>query len=319
MPPQGLLAAEDLAVLDAWLKAGHPAGPDPECEGLQVDAGALPPQDEEPWPADCEIVYTLLAHDPDDPTKPFRIPAGQEVQVPLTIDPVPWAGESVQALAFRPRIDNLKVLHHWNLLEGDGSQESGTIIWGSAPGSKGSGKLPDDVGFHLPQGPINLEMHYYNVGGSEDEFDQSGMEICATRTFRKHTAAITKHFNAFPYLLPNQRGESTDICRVLTTTGEDIHVLGIVPHMHKLGVHAFLSVTSGFDERVVLDAPYRFDDQRVHPMNDVVIKNGDVVKTRCTWENTTNEYVDYGLSSDKEMCANFAIYWPMDGFICLGI
>ncbi len=319
MPPQGVLEDDALLVLDAWLGEGHPAGADPACVGLEVDAGTLPEFEQEPWPDDCETIHTIRAYDPDDPTKPFRIPAGKEVQVALRVDPLPWAGEPVQALAFRPVVDNIKVLHHWNLLEGEADAEPGALLWGFAPGNQGSPEIPDDVGLFLPQGPINLEMHYYNVGNSEDALDRSGLQICTTRTFRKHTAAITKHFNAFPYLLPKQRGSSTEVCRVLTTTEEDIHVLAIIPHMHKLGVHAFMSITHGLEERVVLDLPYHFDDQRVHPVNDVVIQSGDVVKTRCTWENTTDQFVDYGMSSDKEMCANFAIYWPMDGFFCLGI
>lgn len=318
MPPSGVLDVAELAPLDAWLASDREVGSDPTCVGLPEVPPPVKPETL-PWPDDCEAFYSIRAHDPDDPSKPFRIPAGQEIQVPLAIDVPPWGDVPTQALMFKPIIDNIKVLHHWNLFEGAAGSADGAMLWGFAPGNQGTPVIPNDVGLYLPSGPMNLEMHYYNVGGTEDEFDETGIEVCVTRTFRKHTASLTKHFNAFPLLAPHQQGSAQDICRVITTTDEPIHLIGVIPHMHKLGVRAFLSVNRNYTERVLLDVPYTFKDQRVHPMDDVLIHSGDVVTTRCTWNNTTGRLVDYGMSSDQEMCANFGLYWPMDGFFCLGL
>jgi hypothetical protein len=327
MPPLHALTADEVAALDSWIDDGAQAGPDVACTGLTSDAGASA-LEQEAWPADCELHYTIRAHDPNDPSKPFRVGPGQEIQRSITIE-APWGDEPLQALMFKPRNDNQKILHHWVLyagvpepVEADAgiqNPSSGAFVWGWVPGGAGTVKLPDDVGLFLPTGRLSLDMHYYNVAGTNEEFDQSGVEICATRKFRPHTAGVTKDFNAFPSLPPNQREAAEDVCRVITTTDEDLHLLSVAPHMHKLGERAFLSVTHGFTETVLHDQPFSFDSQRSYPLSDVRIQSGDVVTTRCTFNNTTNRVVEYGPSSDEEMCANFAIYWPLDGYFCLGL
>lgn len=317
MPPVDPLTARELATIDAWITAGAVPGHDAKCTGLLPDAGATPVAEPDNW--ECDERYVVQAHDPSDPEKPFRIGAGEEIRYQLPIETPPWNDDDVQGITFIPRNDNLKVLHHWVLYEGIDLENRGAFIWAWAPGNEGGFKLPDDVGLYLPKGPLHLELHYYNLGSKDVELDRSGFEVCATRTFRKHTATVTNDFNAFPYLTPNSRQSFQDICRVITTTGEDMHLVGVAPHMHKLGVHAFMSVTHGFEERVLHDKPYNFSDQLIYPLNDVLIESGDVVTSRCTWENTTNRNVGFGQSSDDEMCANFAIYWPMGGYYCLGI
>ncbi|MFT3926889.1 MAG: hypothetical protein QM778_30365 [Myxococcales bacterium] len=316
MPPFTPLSADERATLDRWITGGALPGPDVTCQGLPEVAPPTPAPEEE-W--ECDERYTVLAHDPNDPSQPFRIGAGEEIRYQLPIETPPWHDDDVQGITFLPINDNTKVLHHWVLYEGIDIDHRGAFIWAWAPGNEGGFKLPDDVGLYLPQGPLHLELHYYNVGGSEVEFDRSGFEVCATRTPRKHIATVTNDFNAFPLLTPGMRQSFQDICRVVTTTDEDMHLVGVAPHMHKLGVHAFLSVTHDSEERVLHDMPYSFSDQLIYPLHDEVIRSGDVVTSRCTWENTTDHLVGFGQSSDDEMCANFSIYWPMGGYYCLGI
>ena len=318
MPPiDPPLNAKELAAIDTWIAGGAKPGQDVTCKGLLPDAGPPVAQPVDDW--ECDERYLVQAHDPADPTKPFRIGAGEEIRYQLPIETPPWHDHDVQGITILPRNDNLKVLHHWVLYEGIDIDHRGAFIWAWAPGNEGGFKLPDDVGLYLPKGPLHLELHYYNLGSTEVEFDRSGFEVCATRTFRKHTATVTNDFNAFPYLTPGSRQSFQDICRVITTTDEDMHLVGVAPHMHKLGVHAFMSVTHDLEERVLHDKPYNFSDQLIYPLDDVIIKSGDVVTSRCTWENTTNHNVGFGQSSDDEMCANFAIYWPMGGYYCLGL
>ncbi len=49
-----------------------------------------------------------------------------------------------------------------------------------------------------------------------------------------------------------------------------------------------MSLSHEGQERVLHDMPYRFEDQYIYPLDGVVIRSGDVVTTRCTWENTTD-------------------------------
>jgi len=317
MPPRETLTAAEIATIDRWIQMGAPPGPDATCAGSPSTSAPLAQPPEQAW--NCDARYVVRAHDPSDPSQPFRIGAGEEIRYQLPIETPPWHDEDVQGITFLPINDNLKVLHHWVLYEGIDIEHRGAFVWAWAPGNEGGFKLPDDVGLYLPKGPMHLELHYYNLGGTQEEFDRSGFEVCATRTPRKHLATVTNDFNAFPLLTPGARQSFQDICRVITTTDEDMHLIGVAPHMHKLGVHAFMSVTHDDVESVLHDAPYSFSDQLIYPLDDVVVKSGDVVTSRCTWENTTDHLVGFGQSSDDEMCANFTIYWPMNGYSCLGI
>ncbi|MFT3923206.1 MAG: hypothetical protein QM778_11800 [Myxococcales bacterium] len=313
MPQAGMLDENSLEALDAWIDDGARPGPDRSCTGGSTLEPS--PTVDEPWPADCEEHYVLKAHDLDHPDRPYRVKAGEETQVRIPFSRPPWGDKSLQALALRPITDNHRVLHHWILYEGTGV-ENQVVFWGWAPGNAGVPTLPSDVGLHLGNGPMFLEMHYYNRAGAQDEDDASGAEICVTSKFREHTAAMSKDLSALPLLLPGQRAAVTSLCRVVLQGQEEIHILSVAPHMHKLGVHAYLGISHDYVEQVVHNGPFDFYDQRFYPAQ-AVIYNDDVVTTRCTYENATGNVVRAGETSDDEMCINFVLYWPKDGFFCL--
>ena len=41
-----------------------------------------------------------------------------------------------------------------------------------------------------------------------------------------------------------------------------------------------------------------------------VTKANDVIKTRCTWKNTTGDVVRFGEKTADEMCYSFTTYYP---------
>jgi Copper type II ascorbate-dependent monooxygenase, C-terminal domain len=310
MPPAGVLDAATLAPLEAWLAADSHS----EERAENCTESALPPQSV-PWPVECDDVYVLRSHDPSDPLKPFAVPANVELQKGVALS-LPWANSSVQALAIRPLLDNTRIVHHWVLASGEPDAPFGKWLWGWAPGVGPSALLPDDVGMEIPAGPLNLNMHYYNIGGPATS-DTSGLEVCVTRRFRKYTAAVGMDFNSFPVAIPpRQRSESEGECRVITTTDEPLHLLALAPHMHKLGAHMRVAVVHDGVERVIHDADYNFTDQGYYPQKDVIIQNGDVVRTRCTYQNDTDKVVSSGESSDEEMCVAFALHWPAHAYLC---
>lgn len=309
MPPQGILPADKLAALDAWLQAGA-TQPSAACPVIEV-----PPTEttSQPWPpADCEDVYSLLAHDPVDKTKPYTIAGNSEEHPQISFD-APWGDDDVQLLATRPVTQNPELIHHWILW--DALERANLTFW--APGAGGD-ELPPDVGLYMPKGPasLGLDMHYFNKNSAEPKQDQSGVELCITRKFRPKTAAIygLRGNATVPAM---QRVENAMPCTATTTSG-DVHFLGITPHMHRLGVHAHLDLKRGSDPmQVIYDAPYNFEEQTLKPLNDVVVKTGDVLTTTCTYENDTNRDIVWGDATEDEMCFNWMRYYPRGGFTCL--
>ena len=86
-----------------------------ETTALAEEATASPETRADPaaWPTDCDEKYRFVANEGGGP---FRVPTQYEGNRQFLID-VPWAGQSVQAVAIRPIIDNKKVVHHFTLVD----------------------------------------------------------------------------------------------------------------------------------------------------------------------------------------------------------
>lgn len=308
MPPlsQTALNDPDMTAVDTWLSAGVPA-PQGECTGI---AEAPTPSDElEPeWPADCEERYEIRAQGPGG--GPYVVPADSELNIDIDI-PVPWTGGgTVQALAIRPIKSNKRVVHHWILYAG-----AFDFITSWSPG-KPMEVFPDDVGVHMPSsGNFRLNMHYYNVGNPQAEEDQSGLEVCITRTPRPNTAT-TYMFTGSATVPAASKVDNVSTCTVSAT--EPVHIITSSPHMHSYGVASKLEVLHADGSIDVLeDGPFNWQDQHVTPV-DAVVNNGDRVRMTCSYENNTSSTIRFGSSSEDEMCFNFARYYPMGAFRCTG-
>jgi hypothetical protein len=318
MPPGGM-PVESVALLDAWLASGATAGSDPTCAGL---APAPTPTEtaDFAWPEDCEEFFTLTTSSRQNPAEKYVVPAGNEEHPQFTFD-APWGSDDVQVLAYRPVTDNARILHHWILYENStgglfGTGGGGKFLVGWAPGSQGNTGMPDDVGMYMPggAGALRLDVHYYNLGSTQPESDASGVELCITRTPRANTATVSGLTgNASARI---GRSDNATSCTVNLTGVDSVTFLSVSPHMHKLGVHAKLELTRAGQTTALHDAPFDFEDQRIYPLENLDIRDGDVLTTTCSYENDTGRAVAFGQDSDDEMCFNFVTYYPMGAFQC---
>jgi len=322
MPPSGM-ATGDLAVLDAWLQGGASAGADPTCGG-SVDAprAITAASDDFQWPPDCEQFYTLTTSSKTSPGDKYVVGAGSEEHPQFVFD-APWGTDNVQLLAYRPIADNTKVLHHWILYQNDasglfgGGLGGGKFLVGWAPGSQGNtAGMPEDVGMYMPGGTqsLRLDVHYYNLSGTEPEPDASGLEMCVTHKLRPNTATViglTGNATA-----PVGHSDNVTSCTAAVTGTAPVHFLSVSPHMHKLGVHAKLELTRAGTKSALHDAPFDFLDQKIYDLGDLPIQNNDVLSTTCSYDNDTGHTVKFGQNSDDEMCFNFVTYFPMGALRC---
>ncbi len=314
MPPGGMPASA-VATLDAWLEAGAP-GSGEACGGPGGSETYEDPT-EFTWPEDCEEFFTLTVGSALGESGPHVVGANSE-EHPQFIFDAPWGDDDVQILAHRPVVDNERVLHHWILYENSGGLFGfgGKFLVGWAPGGEGSRGMPEGVGMYAPggAGSLRLDMHYYNLGGSDSQPDDSGVEVCITRSPRPSTATVIGLFgNA---TAPPGRSDNATSCTANVTAGETVRFLSVSPHMHQLGVHAKLELTRAGQTVSLHDAPFAFEDQRIYPLDGVEIQSGDVLTTTCSYANTTGRTVRFGQNSDDEMCFNFVTYYPMDALRC---
>jgi hypothetical protein len=68
--------------------------------------------------------------------------------------------------------------------------------------------------------------------------------------------------------------------------------------------------------KVLYDGPFAFEEQTIKPLEDTLIKEGDVLTTICTFENSSDRNITFGEGTDDEMCINWIRYYPKGGFTC---
>jgi hypothetical protein len=109
-------------------------------------------------------------------------------------------------------------------------------------------------------------------------------------------------------------------CSVSQFTGRPVQVFALSQHMHKLGRHLKTTVRRGGAPDLVLqDVPYDFEHQNFQLVQPTVeLRPGDVLTTHCTYDNNTGRTVNFGDSSDDEMCFSDLFYYPAGGanFVC---
>ncbi len=55
----------------------------------------------------------------------------------------------------------------------------------------------------------------------------------------------------------------------------------------------------------------------LHLPGEVVVEDGDLLTTTCTYENTTDHDVFYGTGANEEMCFDYVLYYPWQGLRCV--
>ena len=327
MPQDRPLAPADLATLDAWLTSGAPAGS--ACGPTGVDASGVdastpdaPIASREAGPD--EQCFELRAH--GQQAAGDKTPFSSSLPEGYTCFnfSVPWT-KPMQGVEFQSIVDNTAVVHHWLLYQSaiptfDGSFASclgthpgGTLVTGWAPGGRDL-VLPPDIGLELPAPgqSFQLEIHYNNPSAQMFQ-DQTGVRICATPTFRTHTASITFAGTEAIQIPARAQATATGKCTPKRTglgPTDPIHVLYDWPHGHKLltRMQTLINRANGTME-TLHDAPFTFSNQTNYDTPALLLP-GDTLTTTCWYNNTTSGNVTFGPSTTQEMCYAFIYAWP---------
>jgi len=334
MPATGMLPADQRAVLEDWIADGRPPG-DGNC--MIGDDDDDDDDDTTPEvPCDDPDIFTASAADGGGGG--FEVPIVDDLYACFVLD-IPFAAIE-QGTAWGPVIDDDRVVHHMLLLRTNDPTLtpgevvpncevitlSSTMLMGWGPGS-GVYEMPEDAGLELPDPGerLVLQIHYNNTAGYDDAVDASGFAVCTTDEPREHNAATLWLGTTDIAIGANSTGTATGDC---DTTGlsEPFTMLMSWPHMHQHGSQFVTDVLrSGGGTDPVVDVPaYDFDSQIYYPHDPaIVVEPGDVLRTTCTYDNTTGSDVYWGEATDQEMCFNFATVYPIElfdpqGRFCVG-
>lgn len=105
------------------------------------------------------------------------------------------------------------------------------------------------------------------------------------------------------------------------TMSHDVTIFAAAPHMHQLGSHMkTVAVPANGEPRVLVDAPYSFDEQIYYPVDPLLeLSAGDRITVECGYTNPGPETVYFGDSTTAEMCFTGIYRYPKgegESFIC---
>lgn len=177
-------------------------------------------------------------------------------------------------------------------------------------------QIPEGVAIKLPAGKaLLLNLHVYNTS-TEALRGTSKIEIVRAKPEEVKTLADLMFAGPTNFSLPPQvTTKIEDTCKLT----DDQTAFAIFPHMHQFGRHITTTFTVGGAPMVIHDGAYDFEEQPQLPIGPIALHAGDLIKTECTYDNTTNKPITFGESSDTEMCFSIVYRYPATGRISCGI
>jgi hypothetical protein len=296
-----------------------------------TDAGDPDPPFPPPANDECNMIEIRARADATG--APFPVPAGTSELIQLFHYHVDLGG-ATQALAFHPLMDNTQLVHHWILymVTKDQSSQNGTseatlsfhsdgiIMAAWAPGA-GDWNMPPDAGEQISitgGGDFYLEVHYNNFT-TENRTDRSGVQVCAAKAARPHTAGVSWLGNDL-FFIPAATADApiAGRCKPNPPLTAPVHILSSWPNMNKLGrrMTAEIDRADGSVESL-FDHTFRADQGRLY-RTPATINPGDSILTTCHFENPTANVVSFGVGSTAELCFNFTLAYPAGKLINLG-
>lgn len=160
-------------------------------------------------------------------------------------------------------------------------------------------RFPEGTGHALPKGTrILAQLHLLNASSLPvTDSLEIHMHPASTQNPRPIGSYAFGNFNV--NLPPHQTSTLESVC----TVNEPIEFVAAFPHMHLLGKSLTFEVGPSRDKltKVFERNPYTFDDQRVELLN-MTLNPGDVTRVRCNYDNTRDQTVTFGESTENEMC-----------------
>jgi len=194
--------------------------------------------------------------------------------------------------------------------------------WSHGAGAERT-QLPEGVGFPVGGSWKNqfivLQVHYMNALESEDF---SGVKISFTNEPQPKTAATLLLVTGGS--IANQARENLEAACVIDEDVE-MHPISFRVHTHRHGEKVSGWVVNedqnGVDQWSLLgerspQLPQIFESVKNSSM---VIKQGDVLASRCSINNNENHRIDVGPTSEDEMCNFYLMYYaetPLSDNVC---
>jgi hypothetical protein len=318
------LTNAQIATLAKWADAGAPLG-----DAQKV----LPPQ---------SFPNGWMLGEPEQTIQPdttYHLAAeGDDVYRCYSVDPSVSEDRWLSGLEVRP--GNMAVVHHVIVFldkrgvskaMDDADPEPGyhssgggvgfldaEFVGGWAPGNYPR-LVPDGMGIRIPKGSrLVIQVHYHKNGQAESDLTRIGLHWAKAPVDKPiHVAPI---LNAGFKLPPGKK----DIpVHAEMTAPADVHLLGVLPHMHNRGssIQSTAVRPDGSTEPLIKIADWDFNWQDSYFYKQpIALPKGSKINLEATYDNSADNpknpdptaEVGWGEQTNDEMCLMFAIY-TIDG------
>ncbi|MBX7190977.1 MAG: hypothetical protein K1X94_02910 [Sandaracinaceae bacterium] len=216
--------------------------------------------------------------------------------------------------------DETRVLHHLVLLrdpdrhapdgdydcyDGSGMPPGSQYLYAWAPGQSAM-EFPEGGLRVSPGERFIVQIHYNNGASLPDVRDSSGVRLYLGPTEGPEYGMIAMGPTQFA-IPARMRRNVESRC----TVREDSRLFAGMPHMHLLGTnfHQGLERTDGTRAAIIDLSGWDFGTQLFYDLT-TELHTGDVITTRCSFQNDTSDTVSVGENTTDEMCFDFAYVTP---------
>jgi hypothetical protein len=168
--------------------------------------------------------------------------------------------------------------------------------------------MPPGVVLKIPAGvKIYAQSHYLNATEKDlTAKDLINLELIPQSKVQNVAGAWTEIQTGLQ-VPPNDTASAVVSC----SPPVEMTVPWLIPHMHEFGQHFNIELTSDGKTSTLYDSDWVATLRDHFPLvtfdqQPLKLKPSDIVKTTCTWKNTTSA----PLLWPREMCAMFMIYYP---------
>lgn len=185
---------------------------------------------------------------------------------------------------------------------------------GDSTGIQKGYHFPPGIGQTIPKGSqVVVQSHYVNATDGDlkaEDFLNVLYAEPGTIKFQADAFAITSLVFSVP------AGKKLEV-EVPCEITDDLNVIYMLGHTHEWGTRFTMTledagkVTSLYDEPGGINLQFHPPTIQFPPETPLVLKKGQKVKVKCSWDNTT----DHDLKFPEEMCASLMFYYPARGFL----
>jgi hypothetical protein len=189
-----------------------------------------------------------------------------------------------------------------------GADVDANMVAGWAPGSSTT-LYPEGSGIPIESDrKLIMQIHYHTEHGVTPDRTQIDLQL---EDFVNQEMLIVGLADTQLRLPPGQSETSTSTYLSLENTIPigGINLLGVFPHMHKLGTRLKVEILDGADgDQCLVDVKrWNFDWQQLFLYSEpLYIRPKGMVKLTCTYDTTSRkDVVTWGEGTNDEMCLNF--------------